>query len=135
MTKSTRTIRPPRVLARGAGWLLKGLPALAFGYAGYLKLSGDPRMIAEFGQIGLGQGVRYLTSALEVGGGALLLWPRTAFPGALALLGVCGGALIAQLGVLHGNVTHVFVLGGLLALIAWRSRPTRLGGAPASCVG
>ena len=104
-------------------WLLKGLLALAFLAAAWLKLSGNPKMVAEFGEIGFGQGFRYLTGAIEVIGVALLLWPRSAFLGAAVLLGICGGALIAQLGPLHGDIVHVLVLGGLLALTAWLSRP------------
>jgi hypothetical protein len=86
-------------------------------------------MVAEFGQISLGQGFRILTGAIEVSGVALLLWPRSAFFGAIILPGVCAGALMAQIGPLHGDIIHVFVLGGLLALTAWISRPAALGAA------
>jgi uncharacterized membrane protein YphA (DoxX/SURF4 family) len=113
--------------ARAGVWALKGLLALAFVGAAYLKLSGNPKMVAEFGEIGFGQGFRYLTGAIEVIGAALLLWPRSAFAGAIVLLGICAGALVAQLGPLHGDVVHVLVLGGLLALAAWLSRPTARG--------
>ena len=44
---------------------------------------------------------------------------------ALILLGICAGALVAQIGPLHGDLIHVFVLGALLALAAWLSRPGR----------
>jgi putative oxidoreductase len=107
---------------RIAIWAIKGMVATAFLVAGYLKLSGQPKMVAEFGEIGLGQGVRYLTGGIEVTAAALLLVPRTAFVGAIALLGICFGALIAQLGPLHGDIVHVFVLGGLVALVAWINR-------------
>jgi len=111
----------------GAGtWGLKGLLALVFLYAAYLKLSGDPKMVAEFGVLGFGQGFRYLTGAIEVIGAVLLLWTRSAFLGAITLLGICGGALFAQAGPLHGDIAHVLALGGLLALMAWISRPNEL---------
>ena len=113
--------RPSRWV-RIAIWALKGMVAIAFLVAGYLKLSGQPKMVAEFGEIGLGQGFRYLTGGIEVIAAALLLMPRTAFVGAIALLGICVGALIAQLGPLHGDIVHVFVLGGLVALVAWVNR-------------
>ena len=106
-------------------WVLKGLLALAFMAAALLKLSGNPKMVAEFGEIGFGQWFRYLTGAIEIAGAGLLLWPRTAFLGALILLGICAGALVAQIGPLHGDLIHVFVLGALLALAAWLSRPGR----------
>lgn len=107
-------------------WLLKGLLALAFLAAAAAKLSSQPMMVAEFGKIGLGQGFRYVTGATEVTGSVLLLWPRSAFFGALMLLGVCSGAFLAQIGPLHGDVIHVFVLGSLLLLAAWLTRPSWL---------
>ena len=105
------------------GWVLKGLLALAFLAAAAMKLTSQPHMVEEFGKLGLGQGFHYFTGALEVVAIALLLWPRASFFGALILLGVCGGAFIAQVGPLHGDLIHVFVLGGLAALAAWLARP------------
>jgi putative oxidoreductase len=106
--------------------VLKGLLALAFLAAAAAKLSSQPMMVAEFGKIGLGQGFRYVTGATEVTGSVLLLWPRSAFFGALILLGVCSGAFLAQIGPLHGDLIHVFVLGSLLLLAAWLTRPSWL---------
>ncbi len=126
MTPETPAAPSGNRLAKLALWLVNGLLALAFIFAAYLKLSSNPKMVTEFGEIGLGQGFRYLTGAIEVVGAALLLWPRTSFLGAVALLGICGGALIAQIQILHGDLVHVFVLGGLLALVAWTSRPAGL---------
>ena len=110
-------------LARAALWIVKILLALAFLAAAYLKLSGAPKMVTEFGALGLGQAFRYVTGGVEVIGALLLLWPRTAFFGALAFVGVCAGALVAQIVVLHGDLVHVFVLGGLAVLVAWVNRP------------
>jgi uncharacterized membrane protein YphA (DoxX/SURF4 family) len=107
-------------------WVLRGFLALIFLAAGAAKLSGHPMMVAEFGKIGLGQGFRYVTGVTEVAGTALLLWPRSTFFGAIILLGVCTGAFVAQVGPLHGDLIHVFVLGFLAALAAWLSRPARL---------
>jgi putative oxidoreductase len=123
MTTQDTTPSPANPWARVGLWILKILLALAFIAAGYLKLSGNPKMVAEFGEIGFGQGFRYVTGAIEVVGSALLLWPRTAFVGAVTLFGICAGALVAQIGMLHGDLVHVFVLGGLVGLAAWVSRP------------
>ena len=93
-----------------------------------MKLSGQPMMVEEFGKIGFGQSFRYLTGVIELVSVGLLLWPRTAFAGALGLCGICAGAFVAQIGPLHGDLIHVFVLGGLSGLAAWLSRPNFLRG-------
>ena len=107
-------------------WVVKALAALVFLYAAGLKLSGSPKMVAEFNLIGLGQSFRYVTGAVEGAGALLLLWPRSAFLGALVLMAVIGGALLAQITVLHHDLIHVFVLGGLVIPAAWLERPAVL---------
>lgn len=123
MTEMASVQSKPSGLAVGALWVAKVLVALAFAAAAYLKLSGNAKMVAEFGTIGLGQGFRYLTALIELGGAGLLLMPRTTRLGAGVLLGICVGAFVAQVAVLHGDLVHVFVLGGLVALIGWLSKP------------
>jgi hypothetical protein len=98
-------------------WALRLLVAAAFLAAAGLKLSGNPHMVEEFGKIGLGQGFRLATGIIEGTGALLLLWPRAVMTGVLILIGVDAGALAAQLGPLHGDVVHVFVLGALLVVI------------------
>ena len=120
MTDTTQTTQSAWL--KIAGWALKGLLALAFLAAAAMKLTGQPKMVAEFAELPLGQTLRYITGAIEVAGAALLLWPRTALLGAGALLCVDVGALGAQIVFLHGDLIHVFVLGGLLALSAWMTR-------------
>ena len=118
MTQNIVSTKPPK-WTHLALWALKILVALAFGAAAYLKLSSNPKMVTEFGEIGLGQGFRYLTGVLELIGAGMLLVPKAARLGALLLLAICAGALVAQIMVIHGDLIHVFVLGGLLAVIAW----------------
>jgi uncharacterized membrane protein YphA (DoxX/SURF4 family) len=123
MTSTTET---GGTVGRGtviALWTIKGLLALVFLYAGGAKLLGTAKMVIEFGELGLGQAFRYLTGAVEIIGTILLFIPGLAFPGAILLIGVCGGALIAQLSVLHHDVIHVFVLGILALIVAWFHRP------------
>lgn len=122
MTDTSASESKPSGLATAGLWILKIVVALAFAGAAYLKLSGNEKMVAEFGEIGLGQWFRYATGLIELTAAGLLLVPRTATAGALGLLGICAGALVAQLAILHGDLIHVFVLGGLLAVIAWRSK-------------
>jgi putative oxidoreductase len=111
--------RPVRI----GTWILRILLVLVFGAAGAAKLAGVAMLVAEFDKIGLGQWFRYLTGATEVMGAVLVLMPGFTFYGAILLLCVCGGAFIAQIGPLHGDVVHVFVLGTLAALTMWLTRP------------
>jgi uncharacterized membrane protein YphA (DoxX/SURF4 family) len=115
--------QPHRVKVIGS-WILRGLLALVFAAAGSAKLAGAPMLVTEFDTIGLGQWFRYVTGLTEIAGAVLLILPRTPVYGALILLGVCCGALIAQLGPLHGDVIHVFVLAALLLLALWLTRRT-----------
>ena len=126
MTKNSLSKPQAGQLATIAIWVLRVLLALAFGAAAFFKLSGAPMMVAEFGKIGLGQWFRYFTGATELVGVLLVLWPRTTVYGALVLLAVCVGAFVAQIGPLHGDIVHVLVLGGLVAVLAWISRPSGL---------
>lgn len=126
MTDSSLSPPQPKRSVVIALWILRTLLALAFGAAAFAKLSNVPMMVAEFGKIGLGQWFRYFTGATELVGVALMLWPRTAFYGALVLLAVCVGAFVAQIGPLHGDVVHVIALGALTALAAWATRPRSL---------
>ena len=103
-------------------WALRLLVAAAFLAAAGLKLSGQPHMVEEFGKIGLGQGFRIATGVIEGAGALLLLYPRSVLAGVAVLLCVDAGALVAQLGPLHGDVKHVFVLGVLLLVIGWLAR-------------
>jgi len=78
-----------------------------------------PMMVAEFNRVGLGQWFRYFTAFVEIAGGILLLWPGRAVYGALLLVGVCAGALLAQLFAIHQDLVHTIVIGGIPAAIAW----------------
>lgn len=107
-------------------WVLKIALALAFGAAALMKLSAQPHMVEEFDKIGFGPSFLYVTGAIELASALLLLWPRTAFLGAIGLVGISAGAFAAQIGPLHGDLVHVFVLGGLALLAAWLTRPRML---------
>ena len=83
-------------------WVLTLFIAGMFLFAGAMKLSAQPMMVAMFGQIGLGQWFRVFTGTLEVVGALLVLVPATAAFGALLLAIVMIGAI----------VTHLFIIGG-----------------------
>ena len=103
-------------------WTLQVLVALAFVAAGSGKLVGSADMVALFHVVGIGQWFRYATGSLEVLGAALLIVPgKTAF-GAVLLVCVMAGAVVAHLIVLHTAATAPVVLFALAALIAWGRR-------------
>ena len=82
-------------------WILQILTAAVFLMAGYSKLSGDPKMVEAFANIGLGQWFRYVTGSIETVSALLLLVPRTIPVGALLLICTMLGAI----------ATHLFVFG------------------------
>ena len=103
-------------------WLLKILLAALFLFAGGAKLAGLPAMVDAFDRVGFGQWFRYFTALLELGGGALLLWPSTTAFGALLLTIVSVGAFLAQLLILHEDFFHAIVLAVILGAIVWMHR-------------
>ena len=123
---STTATRTP---AQGRGmlafvWAYRILVALMFLAAAGMKLTGQPMMVAEFQQLGLGQWFRYFTGSLELIGAVLVLLPRFTSLGALLLLLVDVGAFIAQVTVLHMGWIHTIVTGLILAGLIWVQRRT-----------
>lgn len=123
MLKASRPAPRARRLRAIGLWTLKGLLAVVFLAAAAAKLIGHPMMVSEFGMIGLGQGFRIFTGVVEAVAALMLLWPPSAFLGALVLLAVCAGAFVAQVGVLHGDLVHVVALALLVVPVAWGARP------------
>jgi putative oxidoreductase len=107
-------------------WTFKALLAVVFVWAAYGKLAGQPKMVTEFDAIGLGQGFRFVAGATELLGAALLICPASAFFGAIVLLGICAGAFVSQIVVLHNDLIHVVVMTLMLCALAWDSRPAWL---------
>ncbi len=100
-------------------WVLRALVAALFIFAAFMKLSGNPQMVAEFDVVGLGQWFRLFTGLLEVVGGALVLVPALSPFAAILLLAVDAGAFVAQATVLHGDVVHTIVIGLFIALLIY----------------
>jgi putative oxidoreductase len=103
-------------------WTLRILLGCLFLLAAAMKLSGQPMMVAEFAQVGLGQWFRYFTAALEVVGGISIFIPRASIIGAATLLLVDTGAFIAQISVLHVDWIHTVIIGALLVLLVQLQR-------------
>ena len=105
-------------------WVLRVLVGLAFLGAGGSKLAGVPAMVEMFEKVGLGQGFRILTGALEVLGAVGLFIPRFAFYAACLLALVMIGAVGFHLAKLGGNPAPPIVLLLLVGTIAWLTRHT-----------
>lgn len=103
-------------------WILQVAAAAMFLFAGFPKLAGDPKMVAFFGALGLGQWFRYLTGSLEVLGAALLLIPGLSAFGAVILICVMIGAVFTHLFVIGGSPVMAIVLLIASAVIAWGRR-------------
>jgi putative oxidoreductase len=100
-------------------WALQILTAAAFVMAGYAKLSGQPVMVEEFDQIGMGQWFRYVTGGMEVVSAILLVVPRLSPVGALLLVCTMIGAVLTHLVIIGGSPVPALVLGCFAALILW----------------
>ena len=103
-------------------WILQIGAAGMFLMVGFLKLSGDPQMVALFQAIGLGQWFRYVTGSLEVLGALLLLIPRLSGLGALLLMGVMLGAVPTHLFVVGGSPLLAITLLIVTGVVAWGRR-------------
>ena len=106
MSNSTQhSATPSRTKVIGF-WAIKIIVSVIFIIAGSAKLAGMPQMIQVFDSIALGQWFRYVTGAIEVGGGLLVLAPKTTSYGAGLLSCTMIGAVL----------THLFIIGGSPAL-------------------
>src|SRR2546427_5747094 len=103
-------------------WILQIAAAGMFLMVGFFKLSGDPRMVALFDAIGLGQWFRYVTGSLEVLGALLLLIPRLSGLGALLLMGVMLGAVPTHLFVVGGSPLSAIILLIVTGVVVWARR-------------
>jgi putative oxidoreductase len=118
--------RPSTLTGRRAAtvavWALQIVLAAAIGAAGASKLAGAPALVQLVDAVGVGQWFRYVTGALEVTGAILLLVPALAGLGALLLVGVIAGAVVAHLTVLHTSPLAPLMLLVGLAVVAYARR-------------
>ena len=103
-------------------WVLQIAAAGMFLMVGFLKLSGNPQLVALFESIGIGQWFRYLTGSLEIAGALLLLIPRTSGFGALMLAGVMVGAIVTHVFIVGGSPLAAVILLGVTGIVSWGRR-------------
>ena len=114
-------------LALIALWSVQIVIAGMFLLAGGSKLAGAAAMVALFDAVGVGQWFRYVTGLIEVASAIALLLPALAPLGALLIASTMIGAV----------TTHLFIVGGSLALpgllllgalvVAWARRDQLFG--------
>jgi uncharacterized membrane protein YphA (DoxX/SURF4 family) len=79
-------------------------------------------MVQIFDHIGIGQWFRYVTGAVEVTGGILLLVPSLAAFGGLLLAVTMACAVFTHLAVIGGSPVPATMLLGITATITWFRR-------------
>jgi len=101
---------------------LRTLLTLAFLAAGAAKLAGVDMMVQTFDAVGLGQWLRYVTGAIEVGGALVLWWPNRQIVGAALLGGTMVGAVLTHVFILGPSAMPAIVLGLLCAAVLYLHR-------------
>jgi uncharacterized membrane protein YphA (DoxX/SURF4 family) len=101
-------------------WAVRIAVAVAFVVFGSEKFSSGPasQWVTLFRQIGFGEWFRYLTGAVEIAGGLLVLFPRTALAGFGLLAATMAGAMFIVAFVLGRPGDAGFPGVFLVALIA-----------------
>jgi putative oxidoreductase len=120
---AARSTAPGHPLNLGL-WCVQVFLALVFLNASWLKLVGNPEMVALFTAVGIGQWLRYVTGILELAGAVLIVVPRARSIGGVLLATVMLGAITAHLFILHVPVTAPVVLFCLSAFVVWGRRRT-----------
>ena len=116
-----RTSSGPRGVTM-AIWVLRLLLGALFVMSGSAKLVGAREMVELFNTVGMGEWLRYLTGAIELGGGAALLTPRVFGLGATAIMPVMAGAAITHVLILDRSPALPLVLLLGLAAVIWLQR-------------
>ncbi|SHH33828.1 DoxX family protein [Marivita hallyeonensis] len=109
-----------------AAWVAQMLLAVGFAVVGGQKLVSADSMAALFAQLSDGSWFMYLTGTLEVLAAGLLLFPATAFFGALIAGCVLFGALITHLFFIGGSIVPALVLLLLTAAVLVLRRPQKI---------
>ncbi len=101
---------------------LRAILTLVFVGAGGAKLAGVPMMVEGFESIGFGQGFRYFTGLVEVGGAALLWWPNRQVIGASLLGATMVGATLINVFILDSSAVPAIALGLMCTAVLYLHR-------------
>jgi putative oxidoreductase len=116
------TIPQQRRASLIALWVMQIALAAMFVMAGGSKLAGVPAMVTLFGALGFGQWFRYVTGAIELTSGILLLVPSAAIYGALLLIPTMMGAIVVNLFVVPASPVAPLLLLLAAATVVWARR-------------
>ncbi|HET9741734.1 MAG TPA: DoxX family protein [Terriglobales bacterium] len=107
------------------GWIIRAAVAFVFISTGLEKFSigGGAEWIRIFHRIGYGDWFRYLTGALEIGGGLLLIIPPLTTVGAAALIACMVGAIFFHIFALGDPFSSIINIGLTLAILAAAREP------------
>src|SRR5262249_24966524 len=108
-------------------WIIRAAVAFVFVSSGLEKFSIGPaaEWIRIFAKIGLGDWFRYLTGAMEIAGGLLLVIPFTTSVGVALLVTCMVGAIVCHLFVLGDPLSSIINLGLIVAIFAAGRQPKR----------
>jgi len=107
-----------------ATWVLSGLLALLFMFAGGLKLWGEEQTVKGFASFGFSTWFRLFIGASEFAGGVGLLIPSLAQPAAAGLMIIMAGAVWTVISI-GQPVAFPLVVLGLLGVVIWLRRPVQ----------
>jgi putative oxidoreductase len=110
----------------GALWVVQALGATLFLISGLGKLSGQDHVIQSLAAIGVHQGFRYVTALIEFGSAILFLIPALSGIGALLLVPIIIGAILAHLLVIGESPALPIGLLIITSVVAWGPKETAL---------
>jgi putative oxidoreductase len=123
MSANDDSLEAPR---DGALWVVQALGATLFLISGLGKLSGDHHMIQPLAGIGIHQWFRYVTAIIEFASAILLLIPTLSGIGALLLVPIMSGAIVAHLLIVGGSPALPIGLLIIAGVVAWGRKETTL---------
>lgn len=96
---------------------------LLFVYIGWTKFESHSMWVQVFDRIGLGQWFRYVTGAIQIAGGLLLIPPRTRIVGGAMIACTMLGAVVVDLFVVNAGPLAIvpLVLCGMAVTLAAQS--------------